>query len=148
MYASQTVVCPGVQLERDQMLYDEWMNTQLYGEEITVYLNKESSVTRDSYNSISDKQVLTPTILKMKVYPIIFNPTKYQMEKAGIQEQVTAIITSPIKSWTDNSQDVFDIDAVRCEIILRGETYTLTDKSLQKQIADTFVAINLGIFRK
>ena len=148
MYVSKTNVCKGVQLERAQLLYDEWYNTQMYGEEVRFQLNKESSVSRDRYSSISNKQVTTPKKITMKAYPIIFNPSRYQQDKAGVSEQVTVIITTPMKSWTDNGEDIDSLIAIKGEVILRGKTYTITDKSLQRQVADTFVCINIGLFEK
>ena len=148
MYESPTQLCPGVILEKEQVLYDEWYWAQLYGDDVDFYLNTEDTIQRDKYNSISVKETKTPRIIKMRAYPIVMNPTKYQMEKAGIQEQVTVIITTPMKGWTDNGLDDRDISAIRAEVILRGETYTIVDKSLRNQIADAFTSVNIGLFRK
>lgn len=148
MYVSHTQLCPGVQLEKEQILCEEKFWADMYGDDVTFHLNTEASIVRDKYSSIKTKDVTTPTPLVIRCYPIVFNPTQYQMEKAGIQEQVHAIITVPMKSWTDASLDDRDLNAIKAEIILRGETYTIKEKSLQRQIGDTFTSINIGIFRK
>lgn len=148
MYNSPTTFCAGVQLEKAQLLYDEWFLAQMYGDTVIFYLNQESTVHRDSYNSIKTKDKALPRILTARAYPIIFSPTKYQMEKAGIQEQVTAIITVAMKYWIDAGYDDTDLNSIKAEVSLRGQTYTISDKSLQKQIADTFAVINIGLFRK
>ena len=135
-------------MEKAQLLYDEWFLAQMYGDSVTLYLNNESTVKRDAYNSIKTKETLTPGILVVRAYPIIFSPTKYQMEKAGIQEQSSVIVTIPMKYWTDAGYDDNDLNAIKGEVVLRTNTYTITDKSLQKQIADTFASINLGLFKK
>lgn len=148
MYTSPTNICPGVQLERDQMMLEEQIWAQMYGDDVTIRFNQEASVGRDKYQSIKTKSVLLPTTLVLRAYPIIYSPTKYQMEKAGIQEQVNVIITLPMKSLRDNGVDETDLNAIKAEIQLRNETYTITDKSPSQQIADEYVKINLGLFRK
>jgi hypothetical protein len=65
-----------------------------------------------------------------------------------VEEQVNVIITIPMKSWTDNGVDLDDLIAIKGEVVLRGRTYSITDKSLQRQIADTFVCVNIGLNEK
>ena len=146
---SRTIVSPAVQLERDQILEDEWIWAETYGDEITVYLNSESSVVRDPYNSLQQENTkISPAVLILRAYPIVFNPNKWQLEKAGIQEQVNVIVTIPMKYWILVGYDINDLNGIKGSVSLRQEMYTITDKSLQRQMADTFASMNVGLFKK
>ena len=139
----------GVQLERNHILEDERYWIGRYGEIVKIYFNQEVSVTRDSYNSIKNSQVLTPTVLEMKAYPVTYNPSKNQMEKAGIQEQVEVMFVTAMKDWTLNGIDVVkDFNTIKGQVVVRGETYNIVDKAQTGHIADTYSTITIGISRK
>jgi len=144
------MVDAGVALERNQIIEDEryWINR--YGNDITIIFNAEDTITRDDYNSIKKKQTApTNKVFTIKAYPITYNPTEKQLEKAGIQEKVDLMVTTSKKDWDLNGIDATkDLNLIKAEVIVNDETYVLKNKSLIGHIADTYSTVVLGLFKK
>jgi len=134
----------GVQLERDCALEDakEWIDER--GDEIKLKASNEGNVVRDVYGSIKQKAVTEYT---MNAFPIEFNPTDGQMEKAGIKENVDVIIYLAQLDLTNNSIGYETIDDIRWRVTVKGATYTIKDKNQVNMMADTYLNIALGLFR-
>lgn len=135
----------GVQLERDCALEDAKDFIDERGDEITLNTNNENAVVRDSYGSIINR---APTQYTMNAFPVEFQPTDDQLEKAGIREKVDVIIYIATLDLTNNSIDHRSIDTTRWEIILKGDTYTIKEKNELNMFADTYLNVALGLFKK
>jgi len=134
-----------VQHETILALQDAWEIINQYGEDIIVYDREETNVTRDKYSSIKYRATTSTLRYAMKAYPIIFTPSREQIEKAGLREECQCIITTATKSWIDISKTFEDIDMIRDTIILRSNKYLIKEKSNVNQYANTFLYINFGL---
>jgi hypothetical protein len=134
-----------VQHETILALQDAWEIINQYGEDIIVCDREEANVTRDKYSSIKYRATTSTLRYAMKAYPIIFTPSRRQIEKAGLREECQCIITTATKSWTDISKTFEDIDMIRDTVILRRNKYLIKEKSNVNQYANTFLYINFGL---
>jgi len=134
-----------VTLETKCALKDAWDIINQYGEDIIVYDREETNVTREKYSSIKYRATTSTLKYAMKAYPIIFTPSRQQIEKAGLREECQCIITTATKSWTDISKTFEDINMIRDTIILRDNKYLIKEKSNVNQYANTFLYINFGL---
>ena len=134
------------QLERDNALLDVQLEVDIYGDELKLRVRDETKIDRDSYNSIKQRDLPTSEII-VKAYPITFNPSQHQIEKAGLKETVDVMAYIPMKNFSDNSILFEDIDLIRSSVILRDIKYWIKDKTYTSQFLDTFLYILLGLRR-
>jgi hypothetical protein len=139
-----TVSC-GVQLEKTHALIDALEIINLYGSDIIMYDREENNVNRDKYNSIKYRFKTDGLKKEFKAFPIIFNPNLKQIEKAGLKETCNCIITTAMLAWINLGITFEHIDLIRNTIILRDIKYSIKEKTLMNQFADTFLNINLGL---
>jgi hypothetical protein len=132
------------QLERDNALQDVQNEVEIYGNEIKLRIRDESTIDRDSYNSIKQRDLPASDII-VKADPIISNPSQYQIEKAGLREMVDIMAYVPMKSLTDKAIEFEDIDMIRSSVILDGIKYWIKDKAKHSQFLDTFLYVILGL---
>lgn len=119
----------------------------LYGKAMTVYLNTEQEVTRDRYGQI----VKIPNTLKTLTvysYPLDLTPNQYQLNKAGIKEEVDALAYTPYITWVKEGVNFNDIKFENTEINIDGDTYIIKDKNQTSQFADIYLYIVLGLVMK
>lgn len=137
----------GTQFERDQALADARAMIRERGETVLIRLHKESTVERDSYNSIKKRTATSHTFY---VFPLTFNPTAKQLEDAGIKESVDVMIKTAMLDWTDlgyTMKTLREIDSIRATVIIDGYKYELKTKQLDSQFQGTFLYIHLGLNR-
>lgn len=117
------------------------------GESIKVISRTESDVTRDKYNSI--KKRAQHTIFFLKAYPVIFNPTSKQLEKAGIKEKCDVMIYTAYLDWSQNDIEFEDIEINgRTTIMIRANEYEIREKNVEVQLIDSFGYVTLALSRK
>lgn len=136
----------GVQLEVCEALTDVRDVMQEYGDDVDFFLQGETDITRDTYNSIKQDKITKN--FTFKCYPITNNPTQQQMEKAGIFQKCDMMIYSATKDWTLNSKTINDIDVTRSMIVYQGETYNIKEKNNVSQIGSTYLYITLGLSKR
>ena len=136
----------GVYHERNCALIDAENEINERGEKVIVIYRTESNVTRDRYNSIKKRQQTTKYILN--AYPITIDPSKRAMEKAGLREEVDALMYTPMRYWNTQSVEFKDLIAEKITVKLRGETYELSNKGMVSQFSDTFLYITFGLNKK
>jgi len=140
----------GVQLEQFHALQDVQNLINEYGENVTINFHTESTIARDEYNSIKKFSTSTvdPTIL-FKGFPVQFNPTQKQIEKAGIKEQCDCLVYLSTKDFLDRNIDVVkDLNLIKGQVIIRSETYNIKEKSLINQVGDKYTTITLSLTRR
>jgi hypothetical protein len=138
----------GVQLERENALEDARAHIEEYGDDIEIFDRTESEVSRDPYGSIKHKDEIAA--LKMKAYPITYNPTDYQLFKAGIRAKVDCLIYTSMKDWNnyEYTEPYFVIDVARFTVKIQNRTYGIKEANNVNQFADTFLNIAIGLVRR
>lgn len=116
------------------------------GLEVTFEDSRESNIARDKYRSISRN--VSPTQITVYAYPAEFSPNEKSIEQAGLKESVDVILYTPLKTWTDNNYTFRNIDLIRWETVINGETYHIRDKALYGQLGSHYLYIVLGLSEK
>ena len=140
-----TFILPGVFFERNCILKDAKDIIDERGGQVEFLVTGDSDVTRDSYGSIK-KKTRTST-LKFFSYPIVFTPSRRQIELAGLREETQLLLYTATKDWIDNSFDISDIDDERWDALLNGKKYEIKEKGFSSQISDTFLYITFSLFK-
>ncbi len=130
-------ICLTQPLADVKQVIDEW------GSSVIIQLRQEPEITRDKYNSLKKRG--TPTTITLKAYPVEYNPNEYQLEKAGLRENVEVIIYTAFLDYSNNSVGFGDIEIKRSTVILEGQRYEIRDKKKFGQIQDTWLYIVLGL---
>jgi len=139
----------GAYLEKLNALQDVQNIVAEYGYPIRIYLDTESGMTRDKYNSIEKRETTdTERILDIRAYPLNFSPTTRDIEKAGLKEKAEVICYTAMKDWTDRGYNFKDLNITKATAEVRGDTYLIKDKAENSQYLDEFLYITLGLFRK
>lgn len=143
----------GVQLEMENALQDAKDIIDERGNDITLLDNTESTVERDSYGEIIRR---VPTQYTMHAYPVIYNPTQDELEKAGIKENVELMVTLAVKDLTNIGITYDDIDNIRFEVAVNvdpltntdSQLYIIKDKNNLNMFSHTYLNVVLGLFKK
>ncbi len=118
------------------------------GTPITIQILDEAGVTKDNYGNIIARP--SPVTKTIKSYPIRFDPTDKQLEKAGIRTKVDVIFWLSTKRADQLSLSFKDIDTVRAVVIhpvKDGVEYRIKQKQNIGQYGDKFLYITLGCLR-
>lgn len=119
-----------------------------YGQRIQVRLRAEQNVQRDEYKSIKARPTNKTASGSFYAYPIQYQPTERQLEKAGLRERTDVAVWAPLLDFTDLGFDFKDIDATRSTVIVDGEEYQIKDKARASQFAGAWLYITLGLSKK
>lgn len=139
----------GVYLERNYALADTKFYIDERGDLAEIYLRDETDVTRDAYNSIKKRQTASAFHKFFRTFPVQYNPSTQQLEKAGIRESADVVIYTAFKDWLDAGIGINDIDmSGRLTCILQGETYEIKAKGNKDQFNDVYLYVTLGLFKK
>lgn len=136
-------------MEQCGALRDVYETSNLYGESVKIYIREEVDVRRDSYEDIKAGKVV-PAVppITMPAFPVQFQPSRRQLEKAGCKEDCEVLIYTPMYSWNQLNLDFEDIDLIRSTVTLRDRKYIIKEKALSSQFTDTFLYITLALKRK
>jgi hypothetical protein len=138
----------GVALEKEHALQDSAQAIMEYGDQITIRLYGEPEVERDNFNSIIRKGVGSPQEITLHTYPTLYNPTEKELIKARIKESVAVLLKTSVWEWESKGVDMEtlrNIDSIRAEVVLRGETYGIKTKQFDSQVQDIFLYVHLGL---
>lgn len=124
---------------------DVQCNINQYGHPILIRFHTESTVTRDRYNSIKNRKQNIANKLDIKALPITYAPTDKQKSKAGIREKSEVIIWTAMRDWTDSNYEIKDLNTIKADVIINGETFEIVDKSLKDQFGENFLYVVLGL---
>jgi hypothetical protein len=147
-YKPLAISRPGVELEKQHALRDvlQWVYER--GREIIINLHTESTIKRDDYNSIINKDDIIADNFTTYAYPLEFNPTTKQQEKAGIREDVDCIAWTSTQAWLDAGYSISrlkEIDSIRATIIIDDSKYEISEKNHVSDFSDTFLYVVLGL---
>ena len=138
----------GVSLEQEYSLRDVRDNIWERGEQITLKLIGEDKVDRDKFGNIARRIPATTDIFTFYAFPIIYDPTEKQQEKAGLREITQVIIYTAMQDWIDNNLEVDrlqDIDSIRSVIEINKATYEIKNKNKLDQFSDNYLYVVLGL---
>lgn len=136
-------------LEQCGALQDVYDIANQYGDFVAIYIRGEGQIGRDIYGDYKEGKIEpTVTHIDMPAFPITFNPTLRQLEKAGIKEACELLIYTPMKSWTDNALEFEDIDMTRSTVDYLGNKYIIKEKALSGQFTTAYLQITLSLKRK
>ena len=120
-----------------------------YGQTVTMHIRTEANVVRDNYNSIQDRPTdQTPVTAVFCAYPVQYQPSEKQLEKAGLREKVDVSIQTAVLDWTDAGWDFTKIDIKRTTVIVDGEEYEIRDKGRVSQFQNVWLYYSLGLSKR
>jgi hypothetical protein len=138
----------GVSLEQQYSLRDVRDNIWERGEQITLKLIGEEKIERDKFGNIVRRIPAVTEIFTFYAFPIIYNSTEKQQEKAGLREITQVIIYTAMQDWIDNNLEVDrlqDIDSIRSVIVIDNALYEIKDKNKLDQFSDNYLYVVLGL---
>lgn len=135
----------GMSLELCQALKDALWHCQEYGKAVTLVLNREADVSRDSYNSI--RKYGTSLTISTYAFPVEFNPSDKQMEKAGILTKTDVQIYTPMKAWIDAGYTEESLSMIRGRVTIDGSAYEIRARGAASQFGGQFLYVTLGLTR-
>ena len=150
MSYEQPVSILGTNMEKNQALADARNIIREQGALVTIRLHEEGKITRDSFNTIINRDTTQTPGITFYAFPIIFNPTAKQLADAGIREQTEVLIKTALLDWVDNGftmDTLKEIDSIRATVIIDNAKYEIKDKQLDSQYQDTFLYVHLGLNR-
>lgn len=137
----------GIAVEKDSALLDaKWMIDER-GILIEYKQRNESTIDRDKYNSLKEKQNIISH--NLYAFPVQFNPTEKDLKKSGLREKVDVMIYTAMLDW--NIFEIVpktDIDSTRDSFVLLGETYIIKDMGFVNQFSDTFLNVSFGLVQR
>lgn len=133
--------------DRTDTLIDIKNHVDERGDLVQIVLRTEAQVDRDLYNSIEKRY--KDTKYSMKAFPVTFNPSDRQLEKAGLRERGNVLIYTAMKDWMNAGVAYDDILLdLKPTVHLQGSVYEIREKGLFGQVNDWFGYINLGLFKR
>lgn len=138
----------GVNLEALHAQMDAQALCREYGQRIKIRLRDEDNITRDSYNSIKVRPSQKTALGEFGAYPVQYQPSEKQLEKAGLREKTDVAIYIPVLDISDLGFGFADIDIKRSTVILDGEQYEIRDKARSSQFAGSWLYYTLGLSKR
>lgn len=131
-----------VQFEANDFLTDVQNANAEYGIDVDFYLKEETEIRRDAYGSIKSTDILPDFTI-----PCMFNsnPSSYDLQKAGIFEQVSGLVYVATKDFLDRGKSIDDINVNRTTLMIDNDTYIIAAKNNSGQIGSVYVHIVLGV---
>jgi len=118
------------------------------GQQIEIRLHEEQKITRDKFNSIKNRGTVSTDEITFYAYPVNYNPTEKDLDRAGIREKVQATAKTSMLDWNDagyTMQRLQSLDSIRATVIIAGSKYEIRDKVLDSQFGNTYLYVLLGL---
>lgn len=147
-YMQPAISTIGITHEKELALIDARNAIWERGSDIIINLNEEQKITRDKFGTIKKRENVSSPQLTFKAYPIKWNPTEKELDRAGIKERVHVTVKTAMQDWNDAGYDIDtlkDVNSIRATIIINGAKYEIKDKVLESQFADTYLYVLLGL---
>ena len=116
------------------------------GLELTFEPSVETDIRRGSYRSIRRNE--PSSTITVYSYPTEFSPNTKSIERAGLREDVDVIAYTPFKTWRDNNYTFRNLDLIRWEVQIDGQTYTVREKTLYDQLGAGYLYVIFGLSKK
>lgn len=118
------------------------------GQQIEIRLHVEQKITRDKFNSIKNRGTAQTDERTFYAYPVNYNPSTKELDRAGIREKVQVTAKTAMLDWNDAGyymERLQSLDAVRAIVIIAGSKYEIRDKVLDSQFGSTYLYVLLGL---
>lgn len=115
-----------------------------YGQAIKLLRNTEATTTRDSYNSIINRNPSGTNFVPIIAFPIRQNPSIKLLESIGIREKTDIVFYFSLKTLEAAGLSIDSFDLVRNTIESRGVTYKLTSKNEYSQFSNRMLYVVVG----
>lgn len=115
-----------------------------YGQAVKLLRNTEANTTRDSYNSIINRNPSGVNFVSIMAFPIRQNPSIKLLESIGIREKTDIIFYFSLKTLEAAGLSIDSFDLIRNTIESRGVTYKLTSKNEYSQFASRMLYVVVG----
>lgn len=139
-------IVPYMYLDKCSAMHEVQRVVNEIGQYVEFDLRGETNVTRDDYNSIKTRA--QAGIKRFKAYPVTYNPSIEQVEKAGLKEVTDVIIYTAYQDWIDAGYTIDKLDMVRATIKLNGYTFEVKDKNLIDTFGNSYLYMTIGLNKK
>ena len=138
----------GTTHEQEQALRDARNVIRERGQQIEIRLHVEQKITRDKFGSIKNRGTAQTDERTFYSYPVKYNPTEKELDRAGIRERVQVTAKTAMIDWNDagyTMETLKNIDSIRATVVIAGSKYEIRDKVLESQYGDTYLYVLLGL---
>lgn len=147
-YMNPAISDIGTTHEQELALIDARDVIRERGQQIEIRLHVEQKITRDKFGSIKNRGTVLTDERTFYAYPINYNPTDKELDRAGIRERVQVTAKTAMLDWNDagyTMETLKTIDSIRATVIIAGTKYEIRDKVLESQFRDTYLYVLLGL---
>lgn len=138
----------GATHEQELALIDARNVIRERGKQIEIRLHTEQKITRDKLGSIKNRGTVETDEPTFYAYPVRYNPSDKELDRAGIRERVQVTAKTSTLDWNDagySLETLKAIDSIRATVIIDGAKYEIRDKVLESQFGDTYLYVLLGL---
>lgn len=147
-YMQPAISSIGITHEQENALIDARDVIRQLGKTIEIRLHEEQKITRDKFGSIKNRGTVSTDERTFYAYPVNFNPSDKELDRAGIRERVQVTAKTAMLDWNDagyTMETLKTIDSIRATVIINGAKYEIRDKVLESQFGDTYLYVLLGL---
>jgi len=138
----------GVELEKQYALRDVQHGIIERGKKITINFHNKETITRDRFNNIIKREISAADKLITYAYPVIFDPTQKEQDKAGIREVVQCIAYTATQEWIENGftiNQLKKIDSIGATAVIDKQKFEIKTKNYFSDFSDEFLYVILGL---
>ena len=139
---------PSYSLDTASALKDARDILRELGKPIKIQLHVEQKITRDKFNSIKNRGTITTPEITFYSYPLKFNPTEKELDRAGIRERTQVLAKTAMLDWNEagyTMDTLKDLNSVRATVVIEGAKYEIRDSVLESQFVDTYLYVLIGL---
>lgn len=135
-------------LELNHALIDSKALIDERGSQVIFRVGDESDIERDAYSSIK-KVEDSAAAYTMNAFPINYQPSRNELEKAGLTEQCDVSITTTYQDWLLlGITNINEIDLIRTKVEIGGDgVYKIKDRGESSQFNITYLFWTFGLVR-
>lgn len=98
------------------------------GGNVTLWVENETTVTRDEYGSIVSRSAAAPTEKNLYAFPVDSGPTAKTLESVGIREKCNILFYFSMLSWKRSGLNDISADLIRDTLRFNGDEIKIVDK--------------------
>jgi hypothetical protein len=153
MATNQVIASGAVSFEYQAGLIDTQAMAAEYGQACTIHIRNEGQVARDDYGSIIGRPA-DSVVMNLNAAMMDYQPTRRQLEKAGLREECDMTIWIAMQDFTDAGLAFDDLELKRMTVDIapipgetNGNRYEVQEKSRAGSYANGYLYITLGLKR-
>lgn len=153
MATNQVIAPNAVTFEYQAGLIDTQAMAAEYGQACVIHVRAEGQVTRDTYGSIIGRPA-DSVVMNLNAATMDYQPTKRQLEKAGLREECDMTIWIAMQDFTDANLAFDDLEVKRMTVDIapipgesNGNRYEVHEKSRAGAYGNGYLYITLGLKR-